>query len=169
MMAHPMTTSSCWFEWALLTCSRKWVSVSAMNRSELTGSWIEAARSGSLLTPKHDPNNLSISFGSYRTILSAQMSASLEAFIGSGEYDITRYADSRYPTGAGLFEVAPRSGSGFSIVGSGMQSGSLTPTGTLDRLVFVSGSKQGWHVYAESSGQLSSSVSSGRLTRSGSL
>ena len=140
-----------------------------MDRNALTGSWVEAAQSGSLLTAKHDPNNLSITFARYRTVLDHAVSASLESFISSGEYDITTYEDARYPNGAGYFEVTPKPASGFTVVGSAVPSGSVTPTGSLDRLVFVSGSQQGWHVYAESSAQISGSVTSGRLTRSGSI
>jgi hypothetical protein len=140
-----------------------------MDRNALTGSWVEAAQSGSLLTAKHDPNNLSITFASYRTVLDHAVSASLESFISSGAYDITKYEDARYPNGAGYFEVTPKQGSGFTVVGSAVPSGSVTPTGSLDRLVFVSGSNLGWHVYAENSAQISSSVASGRLTLSGSI
>ena len=97
------------------------------------------------------------------------MSASLESFISSGDYDIKRYDDARYPNGAGFFEVTPRQTSGVNVVGSGLPSGSMQPTGSLDRLVVVSGSNQGWHVYAESAADVSGMVSSGRLTLSGSL
>ncbi len=141
----------------------------AMDRKTLTGSWVGAAQSGSLLTAKHDPNNLSITFDSYRTVLDHAVSASLESFIVSGAYNITKYEDARHPNGAGYFEVTPKPGSGFTVFGSAVLSGTITPTGSLDRLVFVSGSNQGWHVYAESSTQISSSVASGRLTLSGSI
>jgi hypothetical protein len=140
-----------------------------MERHELVKSWLEAAASGTLLTRKHDPNGLAGPVGSYRTVLTPQMSASLDAFIKAGEYDIQQYSDAKYPSGAGFFEVVPRLASGFSVVGSGIASGSAQPSGSLDRLVFVSGSHQGWHVYAESAPDVAAKVTSGRLHLSGSL
>jgi len=91
------------------------------------------------------------------------MSGSLKEFIDSGNYTINVYSDASHPSGAGLYEVIPNSQSQFSAVGAGVPSGSITPSGSLDRLVFVSGSVQGWHVYAESAQYLSGSVATGRL------
>ncbi len=131
--------------------------------------WSKAATSGSLLTPKHDPNGVSVPVKSYRSVLTVEMSASLEAFVLSGEYTITHYEDTKYPGGAGYFEVAPAPASGFSVVGSGIPSGSIEPSGSLDRLVFVSGSNLGWHVHAESASDVAKMVAAGRLRLSGSL
>ncbi|MBN8616506.1 MAG: hypothetical protein J0L92_38330 [Deltaproteobacteria bacterium] len=139
------------------------------DREELIRSWSDAATSGSLLTAKHDPNGVVAPAASYRSVLTHQMSASLESFVQSGRYVIRQYHDSQYPKGAGYFEVAPDPASGFSVVGSGVPSGSMAPTGSLDRLVFVSGSNQGWHVYAESTSDIAAMVAAGRLRLSGSL
>jgi len=135
-----------------------------MTCEELIEHWKNAASSGSLLSPKHDPNNLAITWSSYRSILTQQMSGSLQTFIHSGNYTINQYSDVNYPTAAGLFELIPEPSSGFSVVGSGIASGSMTPSDSLDILILVSGNIQGWHIYAESSSVLSGSVSSGRLT-----
>lgn len=135
-----------------------------MSRQELMSRWGEAAQSGSLLTPKHDPANVGVQMATYRSVLTPQMSASLEQFISSGDYTIRHYEDRLYPNGAGYYEVVPSAQSGFSVVGSGIPSGSITPSGSLDSLIFVSGSAQGWHVYAESQTNISGSVGSGRLT-----
>jgi hypothetical protein len=135
-----------------------------MERRSIVSKWKEAAESGSLLTPRHDPNNLTFVWSSYRSILTQQMSGSLKQFIDSGNYTIKVYSDANYPGGAGLFEVIPDPASGFSVVGSGVPSGSITPSGSLDRLIFVSGIVQGWHVYAESSQQIYSSIAAGRLS-----
>jgi len=138
-------------------------------RAELEAEWSSAATSGTLLTAKHDPNGLGTAWASYRTVLTPQVSASLEAFVKSGQYSVNHYLDQRYPSGPGLFEVVPSPTAGFSVVGSGVPSGSLHPTGSLDRLIFVSGSNQGWHVYADSSQEIATKVTSGRLQMSGSL
>jgi hypothetical protein len=140
-----------------------------MERDDLVKSWLTAAASGTLLTQKHDPNGVTGPVGSYRTVLTPQMSASLDSFIKGGEYEIRRYSDADYPHGAGFFEVIPKPVSGFSVVGSGIASGSVQPGGSLDRLVFVSGSQQGWHVYADSAPDVAAKINAGRLHLSGSL
>jgi hypothetical protein len=140
-----------------------------ITRAQLESEWSNAATSGTLLTTKHDPNGIDTPLASYRTVLTPQLSASLEAFVKSGQYSINHYKDQRYPSGPGLFEVIPNSSAGFSVVGSGVPSGSLHPSGSLDRLVFVSGSNQGWHVYADSTQEIATKVASGRLQMSRSL
>ena len=135
-----------------------------MERTALILQWKKDAESGSLLTPKHDPNSHTFDWVPYRSVLTQHMSGSLKEFIYSGDYSIKLYSDSLYPNGAGYFEVIPNPSSGSSLVGFQLPSGSITPTANYDRLIFVSGSLQGWHVYAESSQQISSSLASGRLT-----
>ncbi|MDQ3034268.1 MAG: hypothetical protein M3Y87_17810 [Myxococcota bacterium] len=54
-----------------------------MDRSTFTGSL--PANDGTLLTPKHDPNGPMLA--TYRSVLTPEMSSSLEAFIASGRYE----------------------------------------------------------------------------------
>src|SRR5262245_23804092 len=108
-----------------------------MNKNDLLIQWGQAAESGSLLTAKHDPNNLTITWPKFRSVLSYELSTSLEGFIKSGDYSINHYRDASYPKGSGYFEVTPNPGSTFSIPGSGVESGSITPTRALDRLILV--------------------------------
>ena len=140
-----------------------------MTKNELVSSWGQAAESGSLLTAKHDPNNLTIVWPKFRSVLSYELSSSLEQFIKGGEYTINFYQDSLYPGGSGYYEVTPDSGSSFSIPGSGVDSGSITPTTALDRLILVYGKQLGWHAYAETSSYISGAMTSGRLTLSASF
>lgn len=44
----------------------------------------DAAENGTLMTPKHDPANLSTTFPDYRTVLTTELSPKLESFIKSG-------------------------------------------------------------------------------------
>ena len=134
-----------------------------MDKANLINEWSNAIQSGSFLTAKHDPTNLSISWASFRTVLTAEASSSLETFIGSGNYAVRVYDDKKYPSGSGYYEIIPSGSSAFSIAGSGVASGSVTPSGSYDRLVVVYGRKDGWHVYAENSAIISGSVSSGRF------
>ena len=84
------------------------------------------------------------------------------------DYDVSRYHDAVY-SGPGFFEITPRASSGFTVVGSGVPAGMTYPTGSCNRLIVVSGSQQGWHVFAADSGAIASDVASGRLTLSGSF
>jgi len=134
-----------------------------MDKHDLIAEWSKAIDSGSFLTAKHDPNNLSIGWGKFRTVLSSEASASLENFIKSGSYGVQVYEDANYSGGSGLFEIIPSGSCPFSVAGSGVASGSLTPSGSYNRLVVVHGKTDGWHVFAEDSARISGSISSGRL------
>lgn len=140
-----------------------------MNRDDFIEGCLDAADSGSLLTAKHDPNKLHITWDKTRSVLTPHVSASLEAFISSGDYELKLYDDASHPKGAGYFEITPGANSVFADVGAMVPSGSVNPTGSLDRLVVVSGSYQGWHIFAESSQEVSGSIASGRLTLKGTL
>lgn len=138
-------------------------------RVDVIGFWSEAAVSGTLQTAKHDPNGNWNGSASYRTVLTQEVSASLEGLVTSGQYSITRYTDRNHAGGAGYFEVVLDPSCGFDVVGSGIPSDSSARSGELDRLVFVSGSKQGWHVFAESEAGVKQLITNGRLQLSGSL
>jgi hypothetical protein len=135
-----------------------------MDRQQLIGQWTQVAESGTLMSAKHDPNELSITWEKYRSVISFDLSSSLEGFIKSGEYAVNQYYDSLYPSGLGYYEVIPNAGSTFTVPGSGVPSGSVTPTHALDRLILIYGQKQGWHAYAETSSFISGAISSGRLS-----
>ena len=135
-----------------------------MNRDELIQQWAEAIDSGSFLAPKHDPNELTFTWKKYRTVLSQEASASLNGFVKSGSYDVDQYSDKNYPAGSGIYAVTPASSSPFTVAGSGIPPGSLTPSGSMDRLVVVYDPNSGWHVYAENSSRVQSGVAAGRWT-----
>ena len=135
-----------------------------MTKEEIVSEWGAALDSGSFLAPKHDAASLSITFAKFRTVLTPEASSSLVSFIKSGSYSIRQYMDNNYKSGAGIFEIIPSGASPFKVAGSGVQSGSLTPSGSYDRLVVVSGSQQGWHVYAEDSSRITGSAGTGRWT-----
>lgn len=134
-----------------------------VNRTDLTREWEKAIDSGTFLTPKHDPAELSITWDRFRTVLSHEAAAKFDGFIKSGEYGIRMYEDSKFPKSSGLFEIIPSGKYPFSVAGSGVPSGSITPSGDHDRLVVAYGKKDGWHVYAENATQISGSITSGRL------
>jgi len=136
-----------------------------MKKDEIVGQWSDALDSGSFLTRKHDPTNLSIEWGGFRTVLSPEAAASLNTYIKSGDYGIRAFdqPQPKYSGGSGFFEIVPSGSYPFSVPGSGVQSGSTVPSTSCDRLVVVWGQKQGWHIYAEHSAQISAKIASGEL------
>jgi hypothetical protein len=134
-----------------------------MNKKDLITQWSSAVDSGSFLTAKHDPTGLAIGWDSFRTVLSEEASSSLTSYIKSGDYGIRVFEDSKFPSSSGFFEILPSVSYPFSVAGSGVPSGSITPSGSYDRLVVAHSKKYGWHVYAENSAMISSSMGSGRL------
>jgi hypothetical protein len=125
--------------------------------------WVRAAESGSLLTPKHDPGELHVTWARARSILSNELSSNLCNFISGRNYTVNHYADSRYPHGLGYFEIIPDHSTSFTIPGSGVAPYALLPSVAYDRLIIISGLNQGWHIIAESSLTISGSISGGRL------
>jgi hypothetical protein len=135
-----------------------------MNKQDIITQWSSAVDSGSFLTPKHDPTGLAIGWDSFRTVLSADASSSLASYIKSGQYGVRVFEDSKFPSSSGYFEIVPSGSCPFSVAGSGVPSGSITPSGSYDRLVVAHSKKFGWHVYADDAARISSSMASGRLT-----
>jgi len=134
-----------------------------MKKEDLVTQWSSAIDSGSLLTTKHDPNGLAIAWHGFRTVLSEEASSSLAKYIKSGDYGIRVFEDKKFPSSCGFFEILPSGSYPFSVAGSGVQSGSITPSGSYDRLVVANSKQYGWHVYAEDSARISASMGSGRL------
>jgi len=157
-LTEPPSGSS--FVWTNFFARRK---VKIMKKNDIIGQWSSALDSGSFLTAKHDPTGLSIAWDSFRTVLSSEASSSLAGYIKSGDYGIRAFEDKKFPSSSGFFEIVPSGSSPFSVAGSGVASGSITPSGSYDRLVVAYAKKDGWHVYAENSARISSSVADGRL------
>jgi hypothetical protein len=61
-----------------------------MNFIDFKNHLITAANNGTLLTPKHDPYNLSTTYNSFRTVLSHDLADNLEVFISSGNFFISK-------------------------------------------------------------------------------
>lgn len=135
-----------------------------MNKTDFIDNIKPAIENGTLLTAKHDPNLVETQYHDYRSVLTLEASASLKSFILSGNYGLTCYHDNKYPNGAGYFEITPSDTAAFTIAGYGVVSSSLENNTNLDRLVIVSGSKTGWHLYAEDSNVIAKHIETGRLT-----
>ena len=133
-----------------------------MKRDNVKNYLSTAAKNNSLLTPKHDPANLSTTYDRYRTVLSHELAQNLDAFIESGEYTVREYYNRLYPDSPYL-EIEPYPGSFFSVPASGVAPNSPFASTALDRIVAVSGTNQGWHIFGEDSGEIALKVSNGDL------
>ncbi|MBY0481403.1 MAG: hypothetical protein K2Q21_08615 [Chitinophagaceae bacterium] len=110
--------------------------------------WKDAAISGSLLTDKHDPNSASTQSCSYKTVLSNQISGSLEQLIVNKEFEkVEHFRYSQQPNKE-FYLVQPKN---FDVTGFARHTGSLIDAESCDRLRIYSGSVQGWHTCAETS------------------
>lgn len=137
-----------------------------MHKDEIINQWTGSMESGTFLTPKHDPNNLSTTYDSYRTVLRPEMSASLDTFIRSRNFSINVYQDKRYNN---LYYEIVSTDSSYSQLANGVPSGSIQTGSFCDRLVVVSGSQQGWHIMGEDSSNINQEIQNGRFVLSASL
>jgi len=89
----------------------------------------------------------------------------LEEFIKSEGYDIIEYENTNYPNSPLYVEIKPYPNSTFSVPASGVLENSPLASHALDRLVAVSGSNQGWHVFGEDSHAIENKVNNGDLNK----
>lgn len=135
-------------------------------REDLIREIKEAANSGSLLIPKHDINSKT-SYASFRTVLTQSASSSLQELINSEEYDLEAYYNNFHKKYA--YKLTPYDTSSYNTVGLGIPSGSLTTIGSFDTFLLVSGSANGWHIYAEDSLKIKEQISSSLIEFKGKL
>lgn len=121
---------------------------SILDRQSLISELKSASNSGSLLTPKHDPN-LSLTYASFRTVLTQEASSSLKALIDSEKYGIEVYYNKQHKKYS--YKLIPFDSSSYTTIGLGIQSGSLEQSGSFDTYLVVSSSLDGWHIYSEDS------------------
>jgi hypothetical protein len=140
-----------------------------MTHDELKQHLERAAKEGTLMTPKHDPQNLTTTYPDYRTVLSHDLAQNLEGFICSGEYSVKEYENKRLPTNPLYLEITPAGNSTFTVPASGVAPNSPFATSAVDRIIAVSGHNQGWHLFGESSVTIQQKLSSGDLAFKGNL
>lgn len=124
---------------------------------------ITATSNGTLLTPKHDPNNLGTTFSSFRTVLSDDLATNLRSFIISGKYTVTEYENKKLPNSPLYFEITPNQDSGFSIPASGVTANSVFASTIVDKIIAVSGQTQGWHLFGEDSSIIQRKANNGDI------
>ena len=134
-----------------------------MDTFNLITEWKKEADADRLLTWKHDPNNMTYSPDKTRTVVSYQVSSSLKDLIHSEDYEIEKYYDVNHPDEGGFYILKPSPSVGFKYLGHVIEAGSFDLKGSLDRLLIVSGSSQGWHIAAEDSENIDRRVNEGTL------
>jgi len=118
---------------------------------------------GSLMTPKHDPNNLGVTYNSFRTVLSDHLANNLDSFVVDGQFSVTGYTNTNPNHSPEYYVIEPFANSRFNIPASGVTSNSPTATSVVDRLVVVSGYTDGWHMFGEDSTKIQEKYASGKL------
>lgn len=135
-----------------------------MEKDDVRRHLLQADQQGKLFTPKHDPSNLSTTYPYYRSVLSHGLAQNLYDFIDSGQYRVREYRNNRYPHSPIYLEIEPYPTSMFSVPASGVGSNSPMASTKLDRIVAVSGSNQGWHLFGEDSQTIQIKVNNDDLT-----
>lgn len=141
-----------------------------MTKGYYQNEWLNAIDEGTLLTKKHDPNDLtdsSIYRDKSRSVVSPAVSSSIRPLIASGEYDVYRYINTNPRHNPDFFVIVPYSGS-FQPVG-GKANGTPYTSSQCDLLTIVSGSSYGWKIFSEDSATLTTRITTGELVFSGSL
>jgi hypothetical protein len=140
-----------------------------MTFNEFQNHLIQALSGGTLLIPKHDPNNLNVTWPKYRTVLSNKLADDLNNFIISGIYDVIEFDNKLSPNSPLYFVLTPKPESGFSISASGVPANSTIASSGIDKLIAVSGQHLGWHLFGEDESVINIKINNGDLISKGSL
>lgn len=125
-----------------------------LDRQSLVNELKNASNSGSLLTPKHDPNS-HLTYDRFRTVLTTQASGSLQQLINSEQYDFEAYYNSQHQKYC--YRLMPYDSGSYTTVGLGIPSGSSETSGSFDTFLIASGSS-GWHIYSEDFAKMQSQL-----------
>jgi hypothetical protein len=123
---------------------------------------LDADRNGTLIIDKHNPDKVSTIFTSFRTVVSQQVADNLVQFIIGEDYSIREYQNIDYPLSPLYYTITPNPGSSFVVPSSGVTGN--VPTAAFDTLVIVSGGTAGIHMYGNSSSDIQSKITNGKLT-----
>jgi len=132
-----------------------------VTKADLQKSVLDAAASGSFVTPKHDPANIATPLTGDRSVFTVPASSSLCEMFRSGTFTVEEYKKSTQKDP--LYVVTPFDPKMYPVADM-LLSGSTTPTSQCDRILVYSGSVQGWHGCGESMAVIDAYVSSSAWT-----
>lgn len=140
-----------------------------MDKNDFMNMIFGAIQQGTLMTPKHNPNNLgNITWPSYRSVLSYDLANNLDIFFKSELFDVIEYENSESQHSPEYYEIIPLA-STFSIPASGVMANDLQAIEALDRLIVVNGANQGLHIFGENSNNIQQKSKTGKLIRKNKL
>jgi hypothetical protein len=117
---------------------------------------LEARDNNTLLTEKHDPNHFSDQYRTYRSVLTPEAVRYFDNLSDNGFPDVVYYECKDNPQKR-IFAAEFYGEKPFDIAGSGICSMDSNPSSDLNTVFFVSGQKQGFHMYAGNLEDLSNS------------
>jgi hypothetical protein len=134
------------------------------NLEELKNSILQASQDGSLVTTKHDPYSLAVTYPGFRTVVSHEVADNMDDFIRTGDFTATIFDHLVYPNSPFYCVIKPNPGSLFTVPASGVTGNSVSASTVLDRLVIVSGNTNGLHIYGENNSVIEIKKATGELT-----
>lgn len=136
------------------------------NKQDFINHLLIAFNNGTLLTPKHDPKNISDpSFASVRSVLSYDLANNLGNFIKEEKFSVEEFKNVNYPKTPGYWVITPNSDSQYSIPASGITATTAgAATEDYDRLVVVSGGTLGFHIMGEKHTEIDRKINLNKIT-----
>jgi hypothetical protein len=107
--------------------------IKIMTLADFTCSILSSYYNGNLILDKHDSNKTLIQVGSFRAVVTHEVSGSFEIILISGQYLVNTYNDLKYPNGAGYYELILNPGVLTTFPGYPIPSGSNTTGSAYDR------------------------------------
>lgn len=123
---------------------------------------LNAAAKGELIISDHAFSGLALPRTRRRTVFTKDVDENLVGIIDSGRFDAMLYSNPEHAVTPDYVEVKPWDPE-FFVTASGVPKLSSAPDSPKDRIIFYSGSKQGWHCCGEESVRIQARVAAGTL------
>jgi hypothetical protein len=136
-----------------------------MNFKEFKKEILRSLENGTLITPKHNPNNTNVIYKKDRSVISFDLSKkeNLIDFINSDKYSVIQYENINFPASPDYWVIRPFPDSTYFVPASGVPAFSLEPDVSLNCLLAVSGINQGLHLFGESDKEIMGKEASGEI------
>lgn len=128
-----------------------------------TDQWLNSLSKGTLITDKHDPFKLYLTWTSFRTVIAYDW---VDGFLFHMlfELDILPIFKLKYNRHKqASYAISIPEDSGFPVPASGVAAGCTEPSSTYNTIILASGSKTGWHAYGENWNDLTTSIKEGSI------